>query len=119
MSIYRQRFEELYQFFAGYFHQDWSHTFDWKNDLPNFAPVVRHFKATNPKPYILKVRNQLEDLLQYDLDESELQKALSELGSNYFPKQNSETYRNWLKMILEILNDPTEKGKVLTEIEKK
>ncbi len=117
MNEYRHRFDELHQFFAGYFHQDWSRVFDWKNEFPNFAPVVRHFKATNPQQTILKVRNQLEDFISYDLDENELKKALTDLGSSYFPKSNKETYKVWLKNILIILDDPTEKGLVLREIE--
>lgn len=117
MSEYRQRFDELYQFFAGYFHQDWSRVFDWKEETPNFVSVVRHFKATNPKQIILKVRNQLEDLLEYELSESELKRALTELGSNYYSQTDGKKYREWLENVLLILDDPTEKGKVLREIE--
>lgn len=116
MSEYRRRFDELYQFFAGYFHQDWSRVYDWKNEPPNFASVVRHFKATNPKPIILKVRNQIEDLLQYELNENELKQALSELGSNYYPNSEKQTFRLWLQEVLILLDDPTEKGMILREI---
>ncbi len=117
MSEYRRRFEELHQFFAGYFHQDWGRVFDWKNETPNFQAVVRHFKATNPPAFIIKVRNQLEDFIHYNLDEPELKKALLELGNNYFIDEESGTYRDWLEEIQRILDDPTEKGKVLLEIE--
>ena len=117
MSVYRQRFGELHQFLAGYFHQDWSRVFDWKHETPNFRAVVRHFKATNPPNFILKVRNQLEDLRRYDLDEAGLKQALGELGCNYFVDPETGTYRQWLDQTQLILDDPTEKGKVLMEIE--
>jgi hypothetical protein len=117
MNEYRQKFDELYQFFAGYFHQDWSRVYDWKYENPNFINVVNHFKATNPKPIILKVRNQLEDFLQYELDETELKNILSELGSSFYPEPDGHTYRAWLEQILLMLDDPAEKGKVLREIE--
>lgn len=116
MSDYRKRFDELHQFLACYFFQDWSRIYDWKEEQPNFSAVVRHFKATNPLLTIQQVRNQLENFLQYDLDETELERALLDLGSNFSVTQNNQTYRMWLKEILSILNDPTEKGVVLREI---
>ena len=115
MNEYRQRFDELYQFFAGYFHQDWSRVFDWKESPADFRLVVRHFKAVNPKMIVARVRNQLEDFLSYDLTENDLKDALLNLGCNYYPKDPA--YRNWLNAVLGILNDPTEKGEVLREIE--
>lgn len=117
MSEYRQKFDELYQFFAGYFHQDWSRVYDWQDEPPNFTLVISHFKVTNPKPTILKVRNQLEDFLQYDLNDIELKQALNDLGCNYYPKDTNEDYRNWLNDILTVLGDPNDEGKVLREIE--
>ena len=115
MSEYRQRFDELYQFFAGYFHQDWSRVFDWRESPHNFRLVVRHFKAVNPKPIVQRVRNELEDFLSYELNKNDLKNALVELGCNFYPKDGD--YRKWLKEVFEILNDPTEKGEVLREIE--
>ena len=117
MSEYRNRFDELHQFFAGYFHQDWSRVYDWKEQQPNFTAIVLHFKVTNPQTSILKTRNQLEEFLQYNLDETELIRVLNELGSNYYATQNNQTYRSWLEEILLILNNPAEKGVVLKEIE--
>lgn len=117
MSEYRRRFEELHQFFAGYFYQDWSRVFDWKDETPNFQAVVRHFKATNPPNFINKVNNQLEELIRFELNEFELKKALNELGSNYFVGNDNDNYQQWLIEISIILNDLNEKGKVLLEIE--
>ncbi len=117
MSEYRQRFDELYQFFAGYFHQDWIRVYDWEDEPPTYASVIGHFKVTNPKLTVHKVRNQLEDFLHYNLDESELKQALNELGCNYYPNDTKEKYRSWLEDILMVFDDPNEEGRVLREIE--
>lgn len=116
MNDFQFKFPELYQFFGGYFYQGWSADYRWEGAKPNFAAVVRHFKAVNPPPTVARVRNELEDLLASNYEEENLNAALKELGSNFYPAAESLTYRKWLENILEILKESPTKAKVLREL---
>ena len=116
MSSYRFKFPELYQFFGGYFYQGWSADYRWENSKPNFAAVVRHFKAVNPPPTVNRVRLELEELLLLALDDAELNAALSELGSNFYPPAEELTSAAWLGKILAILDESPTKSRVLREL---
>ncbi|HVE55815.1 MAG TPA: contact-dependent growth inhibition system immunity protein [Pyrinomonadaceae bacterium] len=116
MSNYRFKFPELYQFFGGYFYQGWSADYRWESAKPNFAAVVRHFKAVNPPATINRVRVELEDLLSNALEEAELSSALTELGSNFYPPAEQLSSSEWLKKILEILDESPTKSRVLREL---
>ena len=116
MNKYRFKFPELYQFFGGYFYQGWSADYRWENAKPNFTAVVRHFKAVNPPPTVNRVRLELEELLSLALDETELNAALAELGSNFYPPAEELTSAAWLKKILEILDESPTKSRVLREL---
>ena len=113
---YRFKFPELYQFFGGYFYQGWPADYRWENTKPNFAAVVRHFKAVNPPATIGRVRIELEEMLASALDEEELNAALIELGSNFYPPSENLDSAAWLKKILEILDESPTKSKVLREL---
>jgi len=113
---YRFKFPELYQFFGGYFYQGWSADYRWENSRPNFAAVVRHFKAVNPPATVNRVRLELEDLLSRALDELQLNAALTELGSNFYPPAEKLTSAAWLAKILEILDESPTKSRVLREL---
>ena len=116
MSNYRFKFPELYQFFGGYFYQGWSADYRWESAKPNFSAVVRHFKAVNPPATINRVRIELEDLLSSALEEPELDTALTELGSNFYPPAEHLSSSDWLKKILEILDESPTKSRVLREL---
>ena len=113
---YRFKFPELYQFFGGYFYQGWSADYRWENARPNFAAVVRHFKAVNPPSTVNRVRLELEELSTLALDETELNAALGELGSNFYPPAEHLSSIEWLKKILEILDESPTKSRVLREL---
>lgn len=115
MSNYRFKFPELYQFFGGYFYQGWSADYRWESS-PNFAAVVRHFKAVNPPPTVNRVRVELEELLHLDLDAPELDAALNELGCNFYASPENLNAAEWLAKILEILNESPTKARVLREL---
>lgn len=117
MNDYRFKFAELYQFFGGYFYQGWTADYRWEGVSPNFAAVVRHFKAVNPPVTVGLVKNQLEDLLALELDEDGLTKALNELGNNYHPFAEQTSDRPWLEQILEILRESPIKSRVLRELQ--
>ena len=114
MSNYRFKFPELYQFFGGYFYQGWTTDYRWEGAEPNFSSVVRHFKAVNPPSTVGRVRLELGELLSSSLDEPELNKVLSELGSNFY-STNEITNLHWLEKILEILDESPTKARVLRE----
>lgn len=116
MSNYRFNFPELYQFFGGYFYQGWSADYRWENAKPDFAAVVRHFKAVNPPLTVNRVRAELEELLALSLDEARLNSALTELGSNFYPPAENLRSSEWLKKILEILDESPTRSRVLREL---
>jgi len=113
---YRFKFPELYQFFGGYFYQGWSADYRWESAQPNFAAVVRHFKAVNPPATVNRVRIELEELLSHALEELELNTALTELGSHFYPPAEQLSSAEWLKKILEILDESPTKSRVLREL---
>jgi hypothetical protein len=116
VSNYRFKFPELYQFFGGYFYQGWSADYRWENSRPNFAAVVRHFKAVNPPVTVGRVRIELEELLALALDDDELNTTLTALGSNFYPPAENLGGSEWLEKILEILNESPTKSRVLREL---
>ena len=116
MSNYRFKFPELYQFFGGYFYQGWSADYRWESTKPDFASVVRHFKAVNPLPAVNRARIELAELLALSLDDTELNAALNELGSNFYVPAEKLTNTQWLAKILEILDESPTKSRVLREL---
>lgn len=116
MNEYRNRFGELYQFFGGYFYQGWAKDYNWETAKPNYAAVVRHFKAVNPPPTVTKVKNEMEDLLNLNLDEIELSAVLTELGSNFYAPAENLTNRQWLENILDVLRESPTNARVLREL---
>lgn len=116
MNEYRNKFAELYQFFGGYFYQGWASDYNWETARPNFAAVVRHFKAVNPPLTVTKVKNELEDFLSLELNEDELSKALAQLGSNFHAPAENLTFRQWLENILTVLNESPTTARVLREL---
>jgi hypothetical protein len=116
VNNYRFKYPELYQFFGGYFYQGWASDYRWEGARPNFSAVVRHFKAINPPPTVGRVRNELEDLLREELDESQLTEALGVLGSNFYPPAEDLNSRQWLEKILEVLAESPTKSRILREL---
>ncbi len=116
MNDYRYKFAELFQFFGGYFYQGWANDYNWETAKPDFASVVRHFKAVNPPVTVTKVRNELEDLLSLNLDEEKLTGVLTELGSNFYAPAENLTHRQWLENILNILGESPTTARVLREL---
>ena len=90
----QERFPELYEFFAGYFHEDWS--LDAADDMG----IVRLFKADAPPEQVLRTRHQLEILLGLPLSEEETSTAIwDSFGCCYDPAFRDLSMRNWLRLI--------------------
>lgn len=116
MNDYRNKFAELYQFFGGYFYQGWAADYNWETSRPNFAAVIRHFRAVNPPITVTQVKNELEDLLNLDLREEDLNGVLSELGSNFYPPAENLTNKQWIENILTVLRESPTTARVLREL---
>jgi len=116
VSNYRFKFPELYQFFGGYFYQGWSADYRWEAGKPDFAAVVRHFKAVNPPATVNRVRLELEELVALALGDEELSAVLRELGSSFYAPAENLSDAEWLRKILEILDESPTKSRVLREL---
>lgn len=116
MNDYRSKFVELYQFFGGYFYQGWAADYNWETSRPNFAAVIRHFRAVNPPLTVTRVKNELEDLLSLDLREDDLNGVLNELGSNFYPPAENLTSKQWIENILVVLRESPTTARVLREL---
>lgn len=113
---YRFTFPELYQFFGGYFYQGWPADYRWENSRPEFSAVVRHFKAVNPPLTVNKVRIELAELLSLPIDDVELDRVLTELGSNFDSAADDNLPSVWLARILAIIDESPTRAKVLREL---
>lgn len=115
-GIYKGRYPELYQFFAGYFYQGWISDYKWDVSEPSFRAVVRHFRAVNPPVIVEAVRNQLDDLISSDRDNNDdLTKVLFELGNGFNPDFEGLSESDWLKQIAEVLSESASTSVVLRE----
>ena len=90
---------DLYQFFGGYFHQD------WVCEHPDYISVVNNFIKDASSEDIKDVIRDFKILLEMQLSEEELRHiAFYELGCYFDPEPSGITYRQWfteLKTILE------------------
>ncbi|MGH3134899.1 MAG: contact-dependent growth inhibition system immunity protein [Gaiellaceae bacterium] len=73
-------FEELRQFFGGYFHQDWHDEFDDEDDAVR-GYVEGH--AHLPED-VVELLHGMDKLLAFGLSDDDLQRALDALGSEYY-----------------------------------
>jgi HD superfamily phosphohydrolase YqeK len=106
MTQYEKLYPKLKYFFSAYFHQDWKVVYDWQGEKPSFQAVVHDFKNSNPKETVVKVIQELEQLLKQDLTEDDLSEILSnQLGSEIYVSGLGLTYREWLKVILTVLKE--------------
>jgi hypothetical protein len=116
VEAYKERFYELYQFLAGYFHQDWLHVYDWEDSAPGYEAIVRHFKALNAGA-VGPVAHELEELLKQKLSDDELEEVVAyDLGSAYYPLGSGQSYRQWLEAVLVILKEPQDKARAMQVI---
>jgi hypothetical protein len=86
----RESFPSLWQFFGGYFHQDWMH------DAPEPDDVIRLFASESSKETLASVRSELNKLLNQQRSDAELQAVLKELGCYVHYPALGVTAREWL-----------------------
>lgn len=86
----REALPSLWQFFAGYFHEDWMH------DAPDPDGVIKLFVSESGNETLAGVRSELNKLLNQQRSDAELQALLTELGCHvYFPALGV-TAHEWL-----------------------
>ncbi|HAZ48675.1 MAG TPA: hypothetical protein DDW76_28370 [Cyanobacteria bacterium UBA11369] len=108
----KDKYERLYpalrQFFGGYFHQDWTYTYDWQGQPPSYQVIVRAFKAKN-SPAVTQVTQELEQFIADHLtleDDEDLREIVTrELWSCVYAPGLGLTYQQWLRDILTILKE--------------
>jgi len=89
----KSKFENLVNFFGGYFHQDWD------LDAQNYDEVLEMFVKQNPSNEVANVVKELDALLAMDLSNLELRKALTEdLLCCYIPPCEG-ALKEWLILI--------------------
>lgn len=106
MTEYQGKYYDLYQFFGGYFHQDWQELYDWKGDEPDTEKVVRNYKFETIEKNLKKIISEMESLLSLNLSEKELRNVLMQFSSCHYAPATHGSYRNWLETILKILKEP-------------
>jgi hypothetical protein len=111
MRNYQEKFPELHQFLSGLFHQDWLHVFDWKGQKPNYKGVVRDAKTRENEAYLGRCKRELKDFLNLELTESEVEDVMDDWNIAYYPYGGNLTYIEWLRDVLEILEETSEKTK--------
>lgn len=94
MSVAMQEYPALENFLSAYFHQDWAA----EHGSPD--AVVSYFLDHESDAEIANVRTDLARLAALDLDESVLAARFRALGSEYDPRRNGGSYRNWLAVLI-------------------
>jgi hypothetical protein len=90
----RERYPELFQFFGGYFNQDWD------LEAEDNVGVVRVFKAQNSRKYTFEVADELDAFLALPLSETETREIVwRSFGCDYGPIAHGEEVRSWLGRI--------------------
>lgn len=106
--MYAEKYQLLFTFFAGYFHQHWKDVYDWKGQEPSFDLVVYFFKSQCSQSEIKLAIQELESFMnqtQYFPEEELRQVLIRGFSSNFRAPGIGLTYRQWLKEILKILKE--------------
>lgn len=111
MSYYESH-HNLFQMFAGYLNQDWKTIYIWNDEKPNYQSIVRKYKTENSSEEIEKTIIQLKNIMNTGKvhDEEEWLNILTYggLGLGYYPPGLGQTYEEWLKDVLNILEEPAQ-----------
>lgn len=93
-----KKFPELFQFFAGYFHQDWHFDHETEDD------VVRSFIAESSSERISQVKGDLQIILRTLQSEEEIQVFLfEEVGCSYYYPCAWPSGKAWLEHVFGML----------------
>ncbi len=88
-----EKYQTLYQFLSGYFHQDWPEEFGTVEE------VIKAFIINEPEVIRRKAHSELEHLI-YDIGNRKVdQTILDELGCYYNPEVDGVTILDWLQFL--------------------
>jgi hypothetical protein len=91
-------FPNLFQFLAGYFHQDWSSDHEAEDD------VVRSFVAEASPETVSRVKGELQLVLRTLNSEEEMQVFLfEEMGCSYYFPSAWSSGKVWLEHVAALL----------------
>ncbi|MCU1749824.1 contact-dependent growth inhibition system immunity protein [Pseudomonas sp. 6D_7.1_Bac1] len=92
------KFPALFQFLAGYLHQDWACDHETVDD------VIRSFVADSSLENISQVKDELQVVLRTIQSEEELQTFLfDEIGCSYYYPYAWSSGKAWLEHVLAML----------------
>lgn len=86
----RESFPKLWQFFGGYFHEDWMH------DASDPDGIIKLFVNDSSNDELASVRAELNKLLERGLCDTDLDELLTELGCRVYYQALGMSARNWL-----------------------
>ena len=84
----------LYQFIAGYFHQD------WPEEAQSPEEIITNYAASEPREVVEESLNELKQLIAEVKSEAQLKHILLvDLGSYYDPTFHNQTISAWLQSV--------------------
>lgn len=94
---------ELFQFFAGYFHEDWPVDAGTPDDVIS-SFIAEHRGTRSP----LRIAELIEALVAETPDEREIERLLfDEFGCYYVPASDGQSARGWLSHVSQLLRAST------------
>jgi hypothetical protein len=87
---------DLFQFFGGYFHQD------WELDNLTWQDVIRHFVQDVEREEPITISTKINRLLASSVSDEDLCKVVQDLGCYYWPGSASDM-RPWLNQLAQAL----------------
>jgi deoxyxylulose-5-phosphate synthase len=93
-------YQELFQFFAGYFHED------WQVDALTADDVVKTFTETHSRDECRQIADLVDAFAAATPDDEALEKALfSNLGCYYVPAADGRSVRELLQQVSRALKN--------------
>lgn len=106
-------FPKLSSFLAAYFYPYWQKEYDWNGEEPNFESVARHYKTENAPHIVKRAAEELQQILELPLSDSELEKKTEDFFDYY--QGDDLPLRQVLQNILKVLKE-TDNAKSLKRI---
>ncbi|MBV4488925.1 hypothetical protein HU727_025360 [Pseudomonas sp. SWRI153] len=100
----KENLPNLFQFLAGYFHEDWRYDNETEDD------VTRRFIIESPCETVAKVKNEISLVLNNFHNEKEMQAFLfDEIKCSYYYLYAWPSGKSWLEHVLAVLCEANEK----------
>lgn len=94
----KEQYPELFQFLAGYFHQDWTCEHEAEDD------VIRQFIADSTPETVSQVKSELQSVLRSIQGEENIQNFLfNQMGCSFYYPYAWPSGHAWLEHMLHML----------------